>query len=146
MTKKKRLRQRCKQLEKALAKERETNAALHRTVKEAVETVELAAKKHKRHRRLVAKLYKKLASANRKLEVANEYIELLTEHVRHANQWLAESTTAAEKRSFQNVLGVKAMERAIAQQGLVLDLDETTRKLADQSEESNGKVKAFRRG
>ena len=151
MTKKKRLRDRCKRLERLLAKEREINAECHRTVKEAVAVAELAPKKHKRHARLVEKLYKKLAHSNRKLEVANEYVELLTEHMRHANQWLAESTTAAEKRTFQNVAGTKALEQQLRQMGYQMELDDRTKQMLEAAEgpeqqNGNGKQKAFRRG
>ena len=98
-----------RKLKQLLAKEREFNAEYKAALKEATAVAEKAAKRHKRHVRLVNKLYRKLGQANRQLEVANEYVELLTQHVRHANQWMAESTTAAEKRTFQYLTSTKAL-------------------------------------
>lgn len=148
MTKKKRLRERCKRLERLLAKERETNTECHRTTKEAVEVAELAAKRHKRHQRLVDKLYRKLGRANRKLEVANETVELLTEKWRFLNQLVAEMITTSEKRTFQNVMSTKALEMQLRQFGYQMPLDERSEKMLEATEEpnGNGKVKPFRRG
>ena len=149
MTKKKRLRDRCKKLERALAREREVNAEVHRTAKEAVAVAELAAKKHKRHQRLIDKLYRKLGQSNRKLEVANETVELLTEKWRFLNQLVAEMITTSEKRTFQNVAGIKALEQQLRQFGYTMPLDDNTRSMLEASEpeqNGNGKPKAFRRG
>lgn len=139
-----------RKLKQLLAKEREFNAEYKAALKEATAVAEKAAKRHKRHVRLVNKLYRKLGQANRQLEVANEYVELLTQHVRHANQWMAESTTAAEKRTFQNVTSTKALESHLKQLGYSMEMDDNTRKMLEAVEgpeqNGNGKPKRFMRG
>lgn len=144
MTKKKRLRERCKNLEQALAKARST-------IKESIATAQNALAQTKKTRAALVKVIKsrdkcqrKLTSVRRKLEVTNEYVEVLTGHVRLSNQRLAESNMLSERKTMQDLMHVKAMERAIKSQ-YDFELDEPARKLVEAAEPPmNGK--AFRRG
>ena len=144
VTKKKRLRDRCKKLGQALAKARST-------IKESIATAQAALAQTNRTQSVLAKVIKsrnkcqrKLASVRRKLEVEHEYVEVLTQHVRLSNQRLAESNMLSERKTMQDLMHVKAMERAIKQQ-YDFELDEPARKMVDAAEPPmNGK--AFRKG